>query len=60
MGKNGKCPVGIKGKYPSELWEEIVGIMGKNGKCPVGIKGKYPSELWEEIVGIVGPYLNDL
>jgi hypothetical protein len=28
MGKNGKCPVGIMGKYPSELWEEIVGIVG--------------------------------
>jgi hypothetical protein len=27
-GKNGKCPVGIMGKYPSELWEEIVGIVG--------------------------------
>jgi hypothetical protein len=28
MGKNGKCPVGIMGKYPSELWKEIVGIVG--------------------------------
>jgi hypothetical protein len=28
MGQNGKCPVGIMEKYPSELWEEIVGIVG--------------------------------
>jgi hypothetical protein len=33
MGKNGKCPVGIMGKYPSELWEEIVGIVGPYHIC---------------------------
>jgi hypothetical protein len=23
MGKNGKCPIGIMGNFPSELWEKM-------------------------------------